>query len=92
MFASTNYFRTLGLPLAQGAGFDATGDNPLTAEPVVIVGYGLNGHNVSSVLSAVGVPFVALDLDAEVASVRLLPDPDAFERSAMEVWKTEDTQ
>ena len=25
---------------ARGAGFDATGDNPLTAEPVVIVGYG----------------------------------------------------
>ena len=28
------------MPLARGAGFDATGDNPLTAEPVVIVGYG----------------------------------------------------
>ena len=40
MFVSTNYFKTLGLPLARGSGFDATGDNPLTAEPVVIVGYG----------------------------------------------------
>jgi predicted permease len=40
MFVSTNYFTTLGVPLARGAGFDATGDNPLTAEPVVIVGYG----------------------------------------------------
>ena len=40
MFVSTNYFKTLGVPLARGAGFDATGDNPLTAEPVVIVGYG----------------------------------------------------
>jgi predicted permease len=39
MFVSTNYFKTLGVPLARGAGFDATGDNPLTAEPVVIVGY-----------------------------------------------------
>ena len=39
MFVSTNYFKTLGVPLAHGAGFDATGDNPLTAEPVVIVGY-----------------------------------------------------
>ena len=40
MFVSTNYFKTLGVPLARSAGFDATGDNPLTAEPVVIVGYG----------------------------------------------------
>jgi len=40
MFVSANYFKTLGLPLARGAGFDARGDNPLTAEPVVIVGYG----------------------------------------------------
>jgi putative ABC transport system permease protein len=39
MFVSTNYFKTLGVPLARGAGFDATGDNPLTAEPVVIVGF-----------------------------------------------------
>ena len=40
IFVSTNYFKTLGVPLARGAGFDATGDNPLTAEPVVIVAYG----------------------------------------------------
>src|SRR5689334_16750921 len=40
MFVSTNYFKTIGLALARGAGFDSTGDNPLTAEPVVIVGYG----------------------------------------------------
>jgi putative ABC transport system permease protein len=39
MFVSVNYFKTLGVPLARGPGFDATGDNPLTAEPVVIVGY-----------------------------------------------------
>ncbi|HEY7192048.1 MAG TPA: ABC transporter permease [Vicinamibacterales bacterium] len=39
MFVSTNYFKTIGVALARGAGFDATGDNPLTAEPVVIVGY-----------------------------------------------------
>ena len=39
MFVSTNYFKTLGVPLARGGGFDAAGDNPLTAEPVVIVGY-----------------------------------------------------
>ena len=39
MFVSTDYFKTIGLVLARGAGFDATGDNPLTAEPVVILGY-----------------------------------------------------
>jgi hypothetical protein len=40
MFVSVNYFKTLGVPLTRGAGFDATGDDPLTAVPVVIVGYG----------------------------------------------------
>jgi CPA2 family monovalent cation:H+ antiporter-2 len=32
---------------------------------VVIVGYGLNGHNVSSVLKRVKVPYLVLDLNAE---------------------------
>lgn len=39
MFVSADYFKTIGLAPARGAGFDATGDNPLAAEPVVIVGY-----------------------------------------------------
>jgi predicted permease len=39
LFASVNYFKTLGVVLARGSGFDASGDNPLTAEPVVIVGF-----------------------------------------------------
>ena len=38
MFVSADYFKTIGLAPARGAGFDATGDNPLAAEPVVIVG------------------------------------------------------
>ena len=54
MFASTNYFRTLGLPLARGAGFDATGDNPLTAEPVVIVGYGYWQNEMGSDPDVIG--------------------------------------
>jgi monovalent cation:H+ antiporter-2, CPA2 family len=33
---------------------------------VIIVGYGLNGRNLSRVLRAVGVPYVVLELDAEV--------------------------
>lgn len=40
MYVSANYFRTLGVALTRGAGFAATGDDPQTAEPVVIVGYG----------------------------------------------------
>jgi len=42
-----------------------------SAEPqlsghVIIVGYGLNGRNVARVLKTVGIPYVAIDLDASV--------------------------
>jgi monovalent cation:H+ antiporter-2, CPA2 family len=33
---------------------------------VIIVGYGLNGRNLARVLRAVGIPYVILELDAEV--------------------------
>jgi len=33
---------------------------------VIIVGYGLNGRNLSRVLRSVGIPYVVLDLDAEL--------------------------
>lgn len=33
---------------------------------VIIVGYGLNGRNLARVLRAVGIPYVVLELDAEV--------------------------
>lgn len=33
---------------------------------VIIVGYGLNGKNLARVLRAVGIPYVVLELDAEV--------------------------
>ena len=36
MFVPANYFKTLGVKLARGAGFDASADDPLKAEPVVI--------------------------------------------------------
>ena len=39
MFVPANYFKTLGVGLARGAGFDASADDPLSAEPVVIVNY-----------------------------------------------------
>src|SRR6185503_935577 len=39
MFISANYFRTVGVSLARGAGFDpAVNDSP-AAEPAVILGY-----------------------------------------------------
>jgi hypothetical protein len=37
MFVPANYFKTLGVGLARGAGFDASADDPLRAEPVVIL-------------------------------------------------------
>ena len=39
MFVPANYFKTLGVALARGAGFDASADDPLRAEPVVILNY-----------------------------------------------------
>ncbi|HYE85285.1 MAG TPA: ABC transporter permease [Vicinamibacterales bacterium] len=38
IFVSPSYFKTMGVTLARGAGFDAT-NRALTAEPVVVVGY-----------------------------------------------------
>ena len=37
MFVPANYFKTLGIALARGAGFDASADDPLRAEPVVVL-------------------------------------------------------
>ncbi len=39
MFVPANYFKTLGVALARGAGFGASADAPLSAEPVVILSY-----------------------------------------------------
>ena len=39
MFVPANYFKTLGVALARGAGFDASADDPLRSEPVVILNY-----------------------------------------------------
>src|SRR6185369_673181 len=67
MFVTANYFRTLGVPLARGAGFDATGDNPPTAEPVVIVGHdywqnqmGAERDIIGKTLTLDGIPHVVV--------------------------------
>jgi predicted permease len=39
MFVPANYFKTLGVTLARGAGFDASADDPLRSEPVVILSH-----------------------------------------------------
>jgi predicted permease len=39
MFVPANYFNTLGVALARGTGFDASADDPLRSEPVVILNY-----------------------------------------------------
>jgi predicted permease len=39
MFVPANYFKTLGVALARGSGFDASADDPLRSEPVVILNH-----------------------------------------------------
>jgi putative ABC transport system permease protein len=48
MFVSVNYFRTIGVALARGAGFDQTADEPLAAVPVVILGYDYWQHDMAA--------------------------------------------
>ena len=72
MFVSTNYFKTIGVALARGVGFDATGDNPVTAEPVVILGYdywhyqmGSDPDIIGKALTLDGVPHVVVGVAPE---------------------------
>ncbi|MDP3718316.1 MAG: ABC transporter permease [Acidobacteriota bacterium] len=48
LFVSAGYFKTIGVTLAQGAGFDAAMDDPIEAEPVVILGYRLWQNRLAS--------------------------------------------
>jgi predicted permease len=48
MFVPANYFKTLGVALSRGPGFDASADNPLTAEPVVVLTYGFWQNRLSA--------------------------------------------
>lgn len=51
---------------------EADGLNPVAEElkgHVVIVGYGLNGRNLSKVLRRVGIPYLVLELNAETVRV-----------------------
>jgi putative ABC transport system permease protein len=54
MFVSANYFRTIGVTLARGPGFGAAADDPLRADPTVILGYGFWQNHMGSDPDIVG--------------------------------------
>ena len=54
MFVPANYFKTLGVALARGAGFDASTDDPLRAEPVVVLNYKFWQNRLSAAPDIVG--------------------------------------
>ena len=54
MFVPANYFKTLGVALARGAGFDQSADDPLRAEPVVILNYAFWQNRLSADPDIVG--------------------------------------
>jgi CPA2 family monovalent cation:H+ antiporter-2 len=60
-FALQNRFSSRSLPDAPEAGEEAQS----LSNHVIVVGYGINGRNLSKVLHRVGIPFVVLELNAE---------------------------
>jgi putative ABC transport system permease protein len=54
MFVPANYFKTLGVALARGAGFDASADDRLRAEPVVVLNYQFWQNHLSADPDIVG--------------------------------------
>ena len=54
MFVPANYLKTLGVTLARGAGFDASADEPLRAEPIVILNYQFWQNRLSAAPDIVG--------------------------------------
>jgi putative ABC transport system permease protein len=69
MFVSTNYFQTIGVPLARGPGFSAAG------EPAVIVGYNYWQNRLSSDPDIVGKTITLDGLPHVVVGIA----PDQFE-------------
>jgi FtsX-like permease family/MacB-like periplasmic core domain len=74
MFVSANYLRTIGVTLAPGPGFDAAVDDPLTADPAVILGYafwqnhmGSDPDIVGKTLTLDGIPHVVVGVAVRVA-------------------------
>jgi putative ABC transport system permease protein len=73
-FVSANYFETFGVALVRGPGFDATMDDPLKTEPVVILGYDFWQHElgadpdvIGTRLTFDGVPHVVVGIAPRLA-------------------------
>jgi len=73
LFVSANYFKTFGVALARGAGFDETIDDPLKVEPVVIPSHTFWKNRLGSDLDIVGkalpldgVPHTVVGIGAEL--------------------------
>ncbi|MFH1604049.1 MAG: ABC transporter permease, partial [Pseudomonadota bacterium] len=69
MFVSANYFRTIGVALARGPGFDGEMDNPLRAAPVVILGYNFWQNRLGSDQDIVGKTLTLNDISHVVVGI-----------------------
>jgi predicted permease len=72
MFVPAHYFKTLGLVMARGAGFDESADDPLATTPVVVVNYnfwrnhlGADPDIVGKTITMDGVPNVVVGIAPE---------------------------
>src|SRR5690349_4613034 len=75
MFVSTNYFKTVGVSLARGPGFDPAMDQPLRAEPVVILGHEFWQKHLGADPDIVGKTLTLDDVSHVVAGIA----PDQFD-------------
>ena len=75
MFASASYFRTIGVALARGPGFDEAMDSPLRAEPVVILGYNFWQNRLASDPDIIGKTLTLDEIPHFVVGIA----PDLFE-------------
>ena len=90
MYVPANYFKTLGVTLARGPGFDASADDPLRAEPVVILTdqFWKNHVNadpdiVGKTLTLDGTPHVVAGIAPETFAGHIsFLDPELFLRRA----------
>lgn len=74
MFVPSNYFKTLSVGLARGAGFDASADDPPRVEPVVVLSYQFWQNRLSADSDIVGKPLTMDGIPHVVVGVA----PDQF--------------
>ena len=73
LFVSANYFKTFGVSLARGAGFDETIDDPLKVEHVVILAHtfwknrlGSDPDIIGKTLTLDGIPHTVVGIGGEL--------------------------